>query len=248
MPRPRSAARGGAKKAARHPLLETILSRPHQVGATLFFIGCAGIIAWNALALQRARHPAPLFSKGTVSTYNPAPPVRPAAVEPLRPAAQDYASPAPAASLDPTPTAAQVPAPASKPAQRSPIGDLIRNGGEVPAAQPARAAASTPTVPAPAAAPARPVTKDPIAEIIRMGGAVPVPPASVGKADADDVVFAGQRALAKMGYGVKVDGMFGPGTRQAIEAFERDRRLPVTGDFNARTIRELTAQTGIQIP
>ena len=47
---------------------------------------------------------------------------------------------------------------------------------------------------------------------------------------------AAQRALTKLGYGtLKSDGAIGPGTRQAIEKFERDRRLPVTGDLNSRT-------------
>lgn len=75
-----------------------------------------------------------------------------------------------------------------------------------------------------------------------------MPPASVGKVEADDTVLAGQRALAKIGYGVKVDGFYGPGTRQAIEAFERDKRLPVTGEFGPRTVRELASQAGIAIP
>jgi peptidoglycan hydrolase-like protein with peptidoglycan-binding domain len=39
----------------------------------------------------------------------------------------------------------------------------------------------------------------------------------------------------------------GPGTRQAIERFERDRRLPVTGEFTPRTVRELTAASGISV-
>jgi peptidoglycan hydrolase-like protein with peptidoglycan-binding domain len=39
----------------------------------------------------------------------------------------------------------------------------------------------------------------------------------------------------------------GSGTRQAIERFEQDRRLPVTGEFNARTVRELTTASGITV-
>ncbi|MGO4704545.1 peptidoglycan-binding domain-containing protein [Microvirga sp. 2MCAF38] len=220
------------------------MSRPREVGAALFFAGCAGIIAWNALALQKARHPAPLFNKGVVGASNPAPLARPIGVEPARLPAQDTASatiPDPSLSHPQTSVAA-VPMP-PKPAQRSPIADLIRNGGEPPVA-----AAAPPARPGAAPVAAAPSARDPIADIIRMGGAVPVPPASVGKADAEDVVFKGQRALAKLGYGVKIDGAFGPGTRQAIEAFERDKRLPVTGEFTARTVRELSSQAGIQIP
>jgi peptidoglycan hydrolase-like protein with peptidoglycan-binding domain len=83
--------------------------------------------------------------------------------------------------------------------------------------------------------------------MIRMGGPVPVPPANVGRPDPGDTVLAGQRALARLGYSVKVDGVMGSGTRQAIERFEQDRRLPVTGEFNARTVRELATASGITV-
>jgi peptidoglycan hydrolase-like protein with peptidoglycan-binding domain len=54
--------------------------------------------------------------------------------------------------------------------------------------------------------------------------------------------------LSKLGYAaLRSDGVIGPGTRQAIEKFERDRRLPVTGELNPRTVRELSAQAGMAI-
>ena len=57
-------------------------------------------------------------------------------------------------------------------------------------------------------------------------------------------VLAVQRALADFGYGpVKPTGIFGPDTRAAIEKFERDRKLPVTGQLSERVIRELSAVT-----
>jgi peptidoglycan hydrolase-like protein with peptidoglycan-binding domain len=83
--------------------------------------------------------------------------------------------------------------------------------------------------------------------MIRMGGPVPVPPANVGRSDPGDTILSGQRALARLGYSVKVDGVMGSGTRQAVERFEQDRRLPVTGEFNARTIRELSSHSGIAV-
>jgi peptidoglycan hydrolase-like protein with peptidoglycan-binding domain len=62
------------------------------------------------------------------------------------------------------------------------------------------------------------------------------------------MVAAGQRALAKLGYGsTKVDGILGPETRLAVERFERERRLPVTGELGDRTARELSALTGIPV-
>lgn len=58
-------------------------------------------------------------------------------------------------------------------------------------------------------------------------------------------VLAIQRALAEFGYGqIKLSGTFDPATRAAIEKFERDRQLPVTGDISDRVVRELAAMTG----
>ncbi len=104
-------------------------------------------------------------------------------------------------------------------------------------------------MPAAAPAPAAPAARDPIADLIRLGGgAPPAPPAPVGKPDATRTVSAGQRALAKLGYiSAKPDGVMGPGTRQAIERFERERRLPVTGEFSGRTARELSTLSGIAV-
>jgi peptidoglycan hydrolase-like protein with peptidoglycan-binding domain len=58
-------------------------------------------------------------------------------------------------------------------------------------------------------------------------------------------VLAIQRALADFGYGqIKLSGNFDADTRAAIEKFELDRRLPVTGDISDRFVRELAAMTG----
>lgn len=82
----------------------------------------------------------------------------------------------------------------------------------------------TEPVPVPRAAP-----RDPIAELI-----APTPR-----------VTAVQRALNDYGYGpVKATGVYGPETVAAIEKFERDRKLPVTGQISPRLMRELAALTG----
>ncbi|MEP7029681.1 MAG: peptidoglycan-binding domain-containing protein [Pseudolabrys sp.] len=79
------------------------------------------------------------------------------------------------------------------------------------------------------AAAAEPVRNDPIAELIAP----------------TKRVLAIQRALADFGYGqIKSSGNFDPETRAAIEKFERDRRLPVTGQISDRFVRELAAMTG----
>jgi peptidoglycan hydrolase-like protein with peptidoglycan-binding domain len=58
-------------------------------------------------------------------------------------------------------------------------------------------------------------------------------------------VLAIQRALADFGYGqIKPTGVYNPETQGAIEKFERDRRLPVTGQLSDRLVRELAAMIG----
>lgn len=58
-------------------------------------------------------------------------------------------------------------------------------------------------------------------------------------------VLAVQRALTEFGYGqIKPTGTLGPETRAAIEKFERERNLPVTGQMSERLSRELAAMKG----
>jgi peptidoglycan hydrolase-like protein with peptidoglycan-binding domain len=58
-------------------------------------------------------------------------------------------------------------------------------------------------------------------------------------------VMAVQRALSDFGYGqIKPTGMFDRDTKAAIERFERERRMPITGDISERLVRELAARTG----
>ena len=83
--------------------------------------------------------------------------------------------------------------------------------------------------------------------------AVPRPPAPI-QTHADPVgdlinstrrVTAVQRALTEFGYGqFKPTGVVGPETRAAIEKFERDRKLPVTGQISDRLLHELSVATG----
>jgi hypothetical protein len=54
-----------------------------------------------------------------------------------------------------------------------------------------------------------------------------------------------QRALTKYGYGqLKPTGNVGSDTQAAIQKFERERKLPVTGKVSDRLVRELSAVTG----
>jgi hypothetical protein len=54
-----------------------------------------------------------------------------------------------------------------------------------------------------------------------------------------------QRALTEYGYGqLKPTGTIGADTQAAIQKFERDRKIPVTGQMSDRVVRELTALIG----
>jgi peptidoglycan hydrolase-like protein with peptidoglycan-binding domain len=82
----------------------------------------------------------------------------------------------------------------------------------------------------------------------------PVQPAPVASRRAEAVAEAGapsprvaaiQRALADFGYGqIKPNGVLDGGTQAAIEKFERERKLPVTGQISDRLARELSTLTG----
>lgn len=96
---------------------------------------------------------------------------------------------------------------------------------------PAAVAPAAPATSAPAAAPTTNAKRsDPLGELI---------------APSPKRVLAVQRALADFGYGqIKPTGVFGPDTERAIEKFERDRKLPVTGHISDRLLRELAGMTG----
>ncbi|WP_457094354.1 peptidoglycan-binding domain-containing protein [Microvirga sp. P5_D2] len=253
-PRPQKrVARQPKKVGVAERMIGQALGNPGKMLAALFLTGCSGAIAWNALVLQSVRHPAPLFNHAdpAVAAAAPAPSEM---LPPARPGVETVDAQAIAAH-EPVPQAAPLaeaaPAPAvsaPRPPARSAMTDLIRNGGVPPAAAPQPVARVQQNAAVAAPAPARASTlRDPIAAMIRLGGPVPTPPANVGRQDAGDIILSGQRALARLGYSVKVDGMMGPGTRQAIERFEQDRRLPVTGEFSGRTMRELSSLSGIAV-
>jgi hypothetical protein len=58
-------------------------------------------------------------------------------------------------------------------------------------------------------------------------------------------VAAIQRALTDYGYGqLKPTGTIGSDTQAAIQKFERDRKMPITGQMSDRLVRELSTVTG----
>jgi hypothetical protein len=148
--------------------------------------------------------------------------------------------------------AARHPAPIFAKAERAPI-PARGTEAAVPAAPPApptRPAAVNATTALPQTAP-RSASRDPIAELIRgsetTGSAPPARSPEI-RPEAQLHVASAQRALIKLGYGpLKADGIFGQATKQAIERFERDRRLTPTGELGQRTVRELSAAAGIRV-
>jgi hypothetical protein len=205
-----------------------LLTHPREAIAGVILLAAASAITVNALGLQRGRHPAPLFAGSRVEqrAQAPLPPARPiqSQAQP-QPQPQTQAQPA-VGSAAPVVAAARPVKPST-----SPIAELIRTS-------------EAPVRPAAVTADAKP-SRDGIGELIRAGEAGLRPPANVGDPGR---VAAAQRALIKLGYGpLKADGVMGVGTRQALERFEKDRRLPVTGELASRTLRDLTAQSGISV-
>ena len=98
------------------------------------------------------------------------------------------------------------------------------------------------------AAPVKPAAAQPAANVARPPAAMPVSSRSDPLADliiASRRVAAVQRALTEFGYGqLKPTGTVGSDTSAAIQKFERDRKMPVTGQMSERLVRELGAVTG----
>jgi hypothetical protein len=101
--------------------------------------------------------------------------------------------------------------------------------------------------PPPAAAPVTPSTRiadsadDPIARLLQR------PEAKPANASGPKTVLAVQKALSKLGYPVKLTGTFGPATRKAAEAYERQHHLPARGELDHRLVKQLASESGITI-
>jgi putative peptidoglycan binding protein len=102
---------------------------------------------------------------------------------------------------------------------------------------------------------AEPKAADPLANLVKATAAMPVtsnvprPPAPIPVASqASHRVAAVQRVLTEYGYGqLKPTGTIGSDTQAAIQKFERERKLPVTGQISDRLVRDLVAMTGHSI-
>lgn len=201
-------------------VMQMLVRSPKDTLAVTLALAAVLAIAINAMFLQAGRHPSPLFGS-TIPLPKPtasAPAVQQAAAAPAT------AMPAPLVAA-PASVPAASPMPRPRPAEAEikpgdPLGNLVRA-----TSGPMTANVARPPAPVPAAAPAR----DPLANLI-------------GSAQK---VAAVQRALTDYGYGqLKATGTVGPETQAAIQKFERERKLPVTGQMSERLVRELGFATG----
>lgn len=137
------------------------------------------------------------------------------------------------------------------PAQRSEIVSVA------PVQRAATAVPSTSPIPRPRPVEAEERPGDPLGNLVRstsMTQGAPRPPAAVPagtseKSEATGLssqrIAAVQRALTDYGYGqLKATGTVGADTQAAIQKFERERKLPVTGQMSERLVRELSLATG----
>jgi Putative peptidoglycan binding domain len=107
---------------------------------------------------------------------------------------------------------------------------------EVRPADPAATVVRSPSIPTAAATIARPPAPIPVAARSDPVGDLII---------ASRRVAAIQRALTDYGYGqLKPTGTIGSDTQAAIQKFERDRKMPITGQLSERLVRELSTVTG----
>jgi Putative peptidoglycan binding domain len=234
MPRRRRGAKAVAVDAdeERGLAMRMLLHSPKDMLAGALAIAAIGAILTNALFLQAGRHPSPMF--GSVVTLaapaesKPLPRPRPIelAARPAEPAPPET-KPAEVRSAEPKASADP------KTATADPMTNLV-----VKSTSPASAAASgisTQGAKPPAIAAATP------SHVLRPPATIPASSQSAGARRVASV----QRALTEYGYGqLKPTGAVGADTQAAITKFERDRKLPVTGQMSDRLVRELTAMTG----
>jgi Putative peptidoglycan binding domain len=218
--------RRGAAAAAIEPEVETerglalriLLYSPKDLVAGLIAFAAVSTIITNAAFLQTGPHPAPMF--GSVVHMQQANLATVTLPRP-RPAEADVAL-SETHSTEPhlaEPKSGEKPSELRPPDSKGsdPLGNLVK---------------ATVTPPATTAPPASNMVRPP----------APIPAVQI---TGSRKVAAVQRALTEYGYGqLKATGTIGADTQAAIMKFERDRRLPVTGQVSERLVHELSAMIG----
>lgn len=219
MPRRRRSAKAIAVEAEERGLLMRILLHsPKDMIAALLAAAAISAIVANALFLQAGRHPSPMFGTTAVPPANPLPRPRPveAATRVVEPPPAEVRTAEPKAEL------------------KAELKSEPKSDGMTNLVTKATAPSAPPAAAPPAAAPPAAVMRPP----------APVPVATPHTA-AGRKIAAVQRTLTEYGYGqLKPTGLIGADTQAAIVKFERDRKLPVTGQMSDRLVRELAAMTG----
>ena len=215
---PRRGARAVAAEAERERglAMRVLLYSPKDMVAGLLAFAAVSAIIVNALFLQAGRHPAPIFGSVVV----------------MPAAGLAFAGPLPR----PRPVEADAVVSESRiPESRIPEPRLAERAAEPKAADPL-----TNLVKATSATPAA------ASNIMRPPAPVPVSSRVETSANAGPRrVAAVQRALTEYGYGqLKPTGTVGSDTQAAIQKFERERKMPVTGQVSDRLVRELAAMIG----
>jgi hypothetical protein len=209
--------------AERGLLLRILLHSPKDMVAGLIAFAAVSAIISNAIFLQAGRHPSPMFGSSVVvplpapsATVNLLPKPRPADAT-LRPGDAKLDS----RMLDARPVDGKSDKPVeSRAAAADPMAGLVKSTTQPPANS---AAVARPPAPIPNA------SRDPLGDLIVNSRRV----------------AAVQRALTEYGYGqLKPTGTVGSDTQAAIQRFERERKLPVTGQVSDRMVRELATVTG----
>jgi hypothetical protein len=240
-PRRRRGAKAAAveAEAERGLLMRALLHSPKDMVAGALAVAAIGAIVTNALFLQSGPHPSPMFGSvvtlpapGSPSTVNPLPRPRPAE------AIKSEAAPVEPKAIEPK---ASEPKASDLKASDLRVTDPLTNLVKATSAAPATASVAPATTSvAPATTGVAPVSTS----------AIPRPPASIPAAANPGPggarrVAAVQRALTEYGYGqLKPTGTIGPDTQAAIAKFERDRKIPATGQMTDRMVRELSAMIG----
>lgn len=205
----------------RNLVMRVLLHSPKDTLAGLVAAAAVSAIVANALFLQTGRHPAPMFgtvinlpAPSSMSLANPLPRPRPVGAD--------------TSPLEPKVTEFRV---EPKPAEKAP-----EKSAETTASTPRSGdpmtnlviKATTPTSAPSAVAVARPPA--------------PIP---MQQSPAARRLAGVQRALSEYGYGnLKITGTMSGETQSAIQTFERQHKMPVTGQVSDRLLRELAAAIG----
>jgi hypothetical protein len=230
--RRRAANAVAAEAQAEHGLLVRILLRSPKdaIAGLVAFAAVIAIIA-NALFLQAGRHPAPMFGSLAIPA---------AALTPANPLPRARPTEADGALFESRPTEikpAEFKASESKASESKPSES---KAFESKAADPKSTDSIAHLVKGTAAAPTA------SSNVARP--AVPIPTISHGDAGQNigsRRVAAVQRVLTEYGYGqLKATGTIGSDTQAAIQRFEREHKMPPTGQMSDRLVRELTAMVG----